>query len=59
MYGNSGVSSKRDGVTFFSTQDRRDAMGIQWMVGKELSESIPPAYSEYIMNAYKSFKISH
>lgn len=24
------------------------AMGIDWMIGKELSQSIPPAYTEYI-----------
>jgi DNA (cytosine-5)-methyltransferase 1 len=23
-------------------------MGIDWMVGKELNEAIPPAYSEYL-----------
>ena len=27
---------------------RRQAMGIDWMTGKELNESIPPAYTEYI-----------
>jgi DNA (cytosine-5)-methyltransferase 1 len=32
----------------FTTQDRRDAMGIDWMTGKELSQSIPPAYTEWI-----------
>ena len=26
----------------------RDAMGIEWMARKELSEAIPPAYTEYI-----------
>lgn len=52
VYGKSGGSSKRDGLTFFSTQDRRDAMGIQWMTGAELSEAIPPAYSQYIAKQF-------
>ena len=48
VWGNAGGSSTRDGVTQFGTQDRRDAMDIQWMTGKELSQAIPPAYTEYI-----------
>ena len=41
-------SSTRDGIALFKTQDRRDAMGIDWMSGKELSQAIPPAYTEFI-----------
>ena len=52
VYGNSGGSSNRDGLQMFSTQDRRDAMGIQWMAGKELSQAIPPAYSKYIAEQF-------
>lgn len=48
VYGHAGGTSERDGLIQFGTQDRRDAMGIDWMVGKELSESIPPAYTEWI-----------
>jgi DNA (cytosine-5)-methyltransferase 1 len=48
VWGHAGGSSARDGLTQFGTQDRRDAMGIDWMTGNELSEAIPPAYTEYI-----------
>ena len=48
VYGSSGGTSKRDGKTGFGVEDRRDAMGIDWMTGKELVHAIPPAYTEYI-----------
>jgi len=48
VYGHAGGASTRDGLIQFGTQDRRDAMGIDWMTGEELSEAIPPAYTEYI-----------
>jgi DNA (cytosine-5)-methyltransferase 1 len=47
VYGHAGGSSKRDGQ-FHSTSEWKDAMGIDWMTGKELAESIPPVYTEYI-----------
>lgn len=46
--GHAGGSSKRDGWKGGSTDDWRQAMGIDWTTGRELAEAIPPAYTEYI-----------
>lgn len=47
--GNPGGSSKRDGGQHFgSTEQWREAMGIDWLPASRLKEAIPPAYSEHI-----------
>jgi DNA (cytosine-5)-methyltransferase 1 len=46
--GNAGGGSNRDGTQQFSTAERRLAMGIDWMTNAELSQAIPPAYTEFI-----------
>jgi DNA (cytosine-5)-methyltransferase 1 len=49
VYGGHGRDRRR--VTApqdFSTEARREAMGIDWMTGDELSQAIPPAYTEWI-----------
>lgn len=48
VYGNPGGSSKRDGIKFGGVETWRAAMEIDWMTGKELGQSIPPAYTEFI-----------
>ena len=52
VYGHAGGSSNRDNILMFTTQDRKDAMGIQWMNGDELSQAIPPAYTKFIGERY-------
>ena len=47
--GHPGGSSKRDGSSGYgSTADWKRAMGIDWMTLGELSEAIPPAYTEFL-----------
>ncbi|MDD5475476.1 MAG: hypothetical protein PHU03_03055 [Syntrophales bacterium] len=48
VYGHAGGTSKRDGLTFPGTDAWREGMGIDWMVGNELAEAIPPAFTEHI-----------
>jgi DNA (cytosine-5)-methyltransferase 1 len=50
--GHAGGSSKRDGWKAGGVAEWRLAMGIAWMVGDELAESIPPAYSKYIAERF-------
>ena len=48
VYGSTGGQSSRDDKAFYGIKDRRIAMGIDWMTGKELNQAIPPAYTEFI-----------
>lgn len=50
VYGGHGRDRRRRTVNTqdFSIEMRREAMGISWMNGTELSQAIPPAYAEYI-----------
>lgn len=48
VYGHSGGSSRRDGLTMFSVEDWKEVMQIDWMTGAELAEAIPPAYTKFI-----------
>jgi len=49
VYGGHGRDRRRTVKTQdFSTEARREAMGIDWMTGSELSQAIPPAYTELI-----------
>lgn len=51
VYGEGVRDSRRKydrGVPDFTVDDGRLAMGIEWMTLAELSQAIPPAYTEYI-----------
>jgi DNA (cytosine-5)-methyltransferase 1 len=48
VWGNAGGASKRDGLLYFSTAERNEAMGIDWMKGGEISQAIPPTYTHYV-----------
>lgn len=48
VYGHAGGTSKRDGLKFPGTDAWREGMGIDWMTGAELAESIPPAFTEWV-----------
>jgi len=53
VYGGHGRDRRRKVNTQdYSTDERREAMGIDWMTGMELSQAIPPAYSEFIAKQY-------
>lgn len=49
VYGHPGGSETRNPhLRRHSVAEWRDAMGIEWMTARELKESIPPAYTEFI-----------
>lgn len=52
VYGGHGRDRRRKANTQdYSTAQRREAMGIDWMTSMELSQAIPPAYGEFIGRA--------
>lgn len=48
VWGNTGGHSVRDNLDHYGIEARREAMGIDWTTGDELSEAIPPAYTRFI-----------
>lgn len=49
VYGGHGRDRRRTFNTQdFSMDERREAMGIDWMNGNELSQAVPPKYTEWI-----------
>ena len=44
----SGTTRRKTGRLEYRVAECRKAMGIDWMVRKEIDEAIPPAYTEYI-----------
>jgi len=52
VYGHAGGRSRRDGTLMFNILQRKEAMGIDWMKDYELSQAVPPAYSEFIFKQW-------
>lgn len=50
--GHSGGSSSRDGWTNGGSDLWIEAMGIDWMTTREMSQSIPPAYTRFIADVF-------
>lgn len=48
IWGHSGGQSHRDWTPRVTADEGRAAMGIDWMVWRELTQAIPPAYTEFI-----------
>lgn len=49
VYGGHGRDRRRvHNTQDFSVAQRAEAMGIDWMTGAELSQAIPPAYTEWL-----------
>lgn len=46
--GHSGGSSRRDGWVAGNGAAWKQAMGIDWMLNREMAEAIPPAYAEFL-----------
>ncbi len=54
VYGHGTPTSHLKVIGPVYVDDWREAMGIDWMVRKELSEAIPPAYTEWIAHRFIS-----
>jgi DNA (cytosine-5)-methyltransferase 1 len=48
VVGHAGGRSVRDGCQQFNVEQRREAMGIDWMTNRELAQAIPPAYTRWL-----------
>lgn len=52
-HGTTSWARAKNGGKCHTIKENRDAMGIDWMNRGELSQAIPPAYSEFMMRSVK------
>jgi DNA (cytosine-5)-methyltransferase 1 len=48
VHGHSGGRSRRDRRPFANVGAWREGMGIDWMLGREIVEAIPPAFTKWV-----------
>lgn len=52
--GHAGGTRRRGNLQQYTADQRREAMGIDWMTNEELAQAIPPPYAEFLAREYIS-----
>jgi DNA (cytosine-5)-methyltransferase 1 len=57
VYGSLNDEIPKGGKTAETIEQAQEAMGMDWAGWSNLKEAIPPAYTEYVFNYYKRFRL--